>query len=232
VCAPLSGLIPEVLYRITSGQVIHHDQWFTRALLTTIAPALVLTAIDDPVASSSIYKLCKYHRIPVNVADVPPECDFYFGSVHRDGPLQVMVSTNGNGPKLANIVRRQIASTLPPNLGAAIVKVGILRKKLRKVSPDTADGPTRMEWMSRVCEDWSLAELCEMTEEDMDSLLDGYKLGKVITLREIRGPPEDDDDVVSLVSNINDDGGGDDENGYDKDRLVFEEAFDCSFGWF
>lgn len=105
-----------------------------------------MTAVDDPEASSQVYKLCKQRRIPANIADVPPECDFYFGSVHRDGPLQIMVSTNGNGPKLANIVRRQIAASLPDNIGAAIQKVGALRRKLRRVAPAPEEGPKRMQW--------------------------------------------------------------------------------------
>lgn len=107
---------------------------------------MVLTAIDDPEASSTIWKLCKARRIAANIADVPPECDFYFGSVHRDGPLQIMVSTNGNGPKMANIVRRRIAANLPPNMGSAIAKVGALRKKLRMTAPDESEGPKRMKW--------------------------------------------------------------------------------------
>lgn len=77
---------------------------------------------------------------------MPPECDFYFGSVHRDGPLQIMVSTNGNGPKIANLVRRRIAESLPENVGAAIKKVGELRRKLRKVAPGPEQGPKRMQW--------------------------------------------------------------------------------------
>ena len=107
---------------------------------------MVLTAVDDPEASTQIWKLCKEKKIAANIADVPPECDFYFGSVHRDGPLQIMVSTNGNGPKLASIVRKQIASTLPSNIGAAIQNVGILRKKLRKLAPSVEEGPKRMQW--------------------------------------------------------------------------------------
>lgn len=107
---------------------------------------MVLTAVDDPEASTQIWKLCKERKIAANIADVPPECDFYFGSVHRDGPLQIMVSTNGNGPKLASIVRKQIAANLPKNIGAAIQKVGMLRKKLRKVAPRVEEGPKRMQW--------------------------------------------------------------------------------------
>jgi len=107
---------------------------------------MVLTAVDDPEASTRIWKLCKEKKIAANIADVPPECDFYFGSVHRDGPLQIMVSTNGNGPKMASIVRKRIAATLPPNIGAAIQKVGSLRKMLRGVAPGTEEGPKRMQW--------------------------------------------------------------------------------------
>lgn len=142
--APLEGCIPEVKYRISKGEVEHVDRNFEPKDLDGVD--MVLTAVDDPVASTEIYTLCKERRIPVNVADVPPECDFYFGSVHRDGPLQIMVSTNGKGPRLASIVRKQIAETLPDNLGAAITRVGEFRKALRKADPATESGPKRMEW--------------------------------------------------------------------------------------
>lgn len=107
---------------------------------------MVLTAVDDPEASTQIWKLCKQKRINANIADVPPECDFYFGSEIRDGPLQIMVSSNGNGPKIANIVRRKIEASLPPNVGDTIKKVGALRKKLRVVAPGNEEGPKRMKW--------------------------------------------------------------------------------------
>lgn len=107
---------------------------------------MVLVAIDDPAASTTIWKLCKEKKVPANIADVPPECDFYFGSVHRDGPLQIMVSTNGKGPRLAASLRRFIAAQLPKNCGNAIEAIGELRTKLRKVAPNPEDGPKRMRW--------------------------------------------------------------------------------------
>jgi len=224
VC-PLAGCNAEVLHRIRScppQSLTHHDTAYTPTLIHALQPTLVLTAIDDAVVSSQIYALCHSLRIPVNVADVPPECDFYFGSVHRDGPLQVMVSTNGNGPKLANIVRRQIAASLPENLGEAITRVGVLRKRLRRVAATQEEGPRRMEWMSRVCEEWTLAELCQMGDVEMEALLDGFKDARVPTLREIRGEPEETEQDEAL----------DDEDFQDGDRMVFDEAFDGSFGWF
>ena len=40
--------------------------------------------------------------------------------------------------------------------------------------------------MSKVCEQWPLDELCDMTEEDMDMLLTFYKPGHVPTLEAVR----------------------------------------------
>jgi precorrin-2 dehydrogenase/sirohydrochlorin ferrochelatase len=206
VVAPRAGLNDEVAYRVDQRQVEYIDRKFEPADLDGID--MVLTAVDDIEASTQIYKLCQEKRIPANIADVPPECDFYFGSVHRDGPLQIMVSTNGNGPKLANIVRRQIAANLPYNIGAAVQRVGMLRRKLRKVAPLPEEGPKRMQWyamqhvravdrmltfcrMSKVCEQWSLDELCEMTEQDMEELLGFYKPGTVPSLEMVRlGEPD------------------------------------------
>jgi len=202
--APREGLNDEVAFRVEQGQIDHVDRKFEPADLDGVD--MVLTAVDDPEASSHIYRLCKERRIAANIADVPPECDFYFGSVHRDGPLQIMVSTNGNGPKLANIVRRQIAAGLPYNIGAAVQSVGLLRKKLRKVAPLVDQGPKRMQWyvarrratqpplhppadrcrMSKVCEQYSLDDLCALTDEDMEVLLGFYKPNVVPSLELVR----------------------------------------------
>ncbi|KAF2762215.1 siroheme synthase middle domains-like protein [Pseudovirgaria hyperparasitica] len=184
VVAPFDGLNDEVAYRVAQGQVEHVNRKFEPSDLDNID--MVLTAVDDPEASSQIYRLCKERRIAANIADVPPECDFYFGSVHRDGPLQIMVSTNGNGPRLANIVRRQIAKNLPDNIGAAITKVGQLRRKLRKIAPEEEEGPKRMKWMSKVCDSWSLEDLVDMEEKDMEALLGYYHPNAVPSLDNLR----------------------------------------------
>lgn len=154
---------------------------------------MVLTAIDDPVASTEIYKLCQARRIPANIADVPPECDFYFGSVHRDGPLQVMVSTNGKGPRLAATIRKQIAASLPANAGQAIERVGKLRGMLRKIEPGSEAVASRMGWMIQVSDAYNWEAFCDLTEEDMQNLLLFYKDGEVPdldTLKAMRDEPE------------------------------------------
>ena len=144
VISPRSGLNKEVSHRLSLNQIDHVDRKFESSDLDDVD--MVLVAVDDPEASTQIWKLCKERKIPANIADVPPECDFYFGSVHRDGPLQIMVSTNGNGPKMASIVRKKIAASLPSSMGAGIRNVGILRAKLRETAPEAKEGQKRMRW--------------------------------------------------------------------------------------
>jgi precorrin-2 dehydrogenase/sirohydrochlorin ferrochelatase len=143
--SPRKGLLPEVAHRVDYGEITHYkDKEFENSDLDGMD--MCLTAIDSPEVSTQIWKLCKARKIPVNVADVPQECDFYFGSQHRDGPLQVMISTNGSAPKLSNLLRLRIAESLPVNVGRGCQNVGILRKKLRRIAPGTADGSKRMKW--------------------------------------------------------------------------------------
>merc|ERR1712000_684095 len=168
VVCPKSGLNPEVAYRVAENQITHVDRLFEPSDLD--GAEMVLVAIDDPAASTTIWKLCKEKKIAANIADVPPECDFYFGSVHRDGPLQIMVSTNGKGPRVA----------------AAI----------RKIAPDAEDSPKRMGWMSKVSDAYKWEEMCDLTEEDMENLLLFYPANKVPStdvLKALRGGERDVD---------------------------------------
>merc|ERR1712000_786889 len=139
-------------------------------------------------ASTRIWKYCKQLKVPANIADVPSECDFYFGSVHRDGPLQIMVSTNGNGPRMAAAIRRQTGQMLPKGTGDSIKRVGQLRRKLRMVAPGkgTRDISKRMGWMSEVCDKWSTDDFNDMNDDDMERLVQYYESGIVPSFEEIR----------------------------------------------
>lgn len=138
---------------------------------------MVLTAIPNPTLSTEICRLCRTRRIPVNVADVPPECDFYFGSVLRRGSLGVMVSTQGKGPRVAARIRRKLERAIPENAGEAIENVGQLRKGLREIEKGTGKEAIerRMGWMIRVSDRWSLAQLGEMDERMRNEVLAGWE---------------------------------------------------------
>ena len=190
--SPRSGLSPEVANRLndpaTKELITYHDR--TYAGKEDLEGAdMVFTAIDQAGLSSEIAVACRARRIPVNVADVPPECDFYFGSIVRRGPLQIMVSTGGKGPRIANRVRRQIEDGLPAQVGQAIERVGQLRMGLRRRAPqkDVETIAKRMKWMVRVCDKWSLAELAAMDDRMLEDVLQGWETGTAKGYYDVRG---------------------------------------------
>ncbi|KAK3065137.1 hypothetical protein LTS18_008571 [Coniosporium uncinatum] len=74
--------------------------------------------------------LCKRLRIPINVADMPHLCTFTLLSAFTDGPLQIGVTTSGQGCKLSSRIRREIASSLPQKLGEAVGRLGSMRRRI------------------------------------------------------------------------------------------------------
>jgi uroporphyrin-III C-methyltransferase len=162
IISPEEGLIDEVRYRIENKEVEWKNRVFEDADLEGVD--MCLTALDDHEESLRIGHLCRAQRIPVNVADVPPMCDFYFMSQHRDGPLQIAVSTNGNGPKMANMIRVTAANALPPRMGDTITKMGKIRAKVREWEPEMKNSGKRMTWVTKVCEKWGMKGMARLNE--------------------------------------------------------------------
>lgn len=155
---------------------------------------VVEEALTTP--GSHISALCKRNRIPINVVDSPTLCTFTLLSVHSDGPLQIGVTTNGRGCKLASRIRREIAASLPKDLGGACSRLGDVRRRIQDddrgvaatgelddsvdqgaafnklVTEENEDVKTRrMRWLSQVCEYWPLNRLAAITDSDVDAVL-------------------------------------------------------------
>src|SRR5690606_35604343 len=76
--------------------------------------------------------------IPLNVVDVPAECDFYTPSIVERAPLTVAISTEGDAPVLARLVRAQIEALLAPGIGKIASMAGGLRQKVESLIQDGA----------------------------------------------------------------------------------------------
>ncbi|KAI0306744.1 putative NAD(P)-binding-domain-containing protein [Multifurca ochricompacta] len=176
VISPFQGLNEQTQSFIdnkdSNSHIVFHDRTFVTTDLDDVD--MVLTAIDDVELSRNIGTWCRARRIPVNVADDPSYCDFYFGSQIRQGPLQIMVSTNGKSPKLANIIRRRIEESIPKGVGEAIEKVGLLRDKLKERAPGVGGdiSKRRMKWMVDLCTSWELDDLASLDDRQIEWLLD------------------------------------------------------------
>lgn len=162
----------ELLYRIEHQQV----SWLGEHCHDNLIDQhdLVFVCMSDRNAAESIAKACRSLRVPVNVTDNNDLCDFFMTSTYRDQSLQVAVSTNGQASKLSNRIRRHITSSLPPNLGDAVRRVGLLRQKVRESDPSAAASSRRMKWLAQICEYWSMDRLAQLSDRDMEDLLEAY----------------------------------------------------------
>ncbi|MFO7830703.1 MAG: uroporphyrinogen-III C-methyltransferase [Desulfuromonadaceae bacterium] len=61
--------------------------------------------------------------ILVNRVDQPDQCDFYFSSLLRYGPLKVAVSTDGSSPTVGQVVRDKISRMIPPEIGDCLCAI-------------------------------------------------------------------------------------------------------------
>ncbi|PPQ89962.1 hypothetical protein CVT25_009602 [Psilocybe cyanescens] len=113
------------------------------AFLETI-PNVALAIVTDTLSTNhtrnytsaqTIYRVFKARNIPVNTTDMMDLCDFSFTSTHRfehhetgqKTSLQIGVTTNGQGCRLAARLRREIVAKLPREVGAAVEQVGQMR---------------------------------------------------------------------------------------------------------
>ena len=197
--------------RIEEGTVRWVRRAFTDEDLKTLGREEVDYVVDAVFVTAGntqlkthISALCRRLRIPVNVIDAPDLCSFTLLSTHSDGPLHIGITTTGRGCKLSSRLRREIASSLPPNIGNAVEKLGTVRRRIWEEDRDQAVEPAepnfdpeeddstaqkhtfnslvtsenaknrRMRWLTQICEYWPLRRLASITDEDVDAVLSAY----------------------------------------------------------
>jgi uroporphyrin-III C-methyltransferase len=178
---------------VTAGRVVHIQREFVKEDLIGID--MVLACVDY-YQSVEIAKLAKEYRIPLNCADIPELCDFYFMANYRSGPLQIAVSTNGGGPRMAAKIRDSFLDTMDPCVPDAVAAVAHLRELIRrsddeKYAESSCSNPQilqaqkadrlkhRMQWIKQFCNQWSFAQLSALkNDSELLRVLNDYKTSK------------------------------------------------------
>lgn len=112
---------------------------FERALRAEDVAGAALVFVAEEGADAELAKAeARRLGIPLNVVDVPGECDFYTPSIVERAPLTVAISTEGNAPVLARLVRAQIEALLAPGLGKIASLAGGLRHRVESLIHDGA----------------------------------------------------------------------------------------------
>jgi len=131
VIAPLA--IEPVKQLAKAGRLTWEQRPFTGEDVLTAD--LVIAATDNPAVNTAVFQAARRNGILCNSADDPPNCDFYFPSIVRRGKLQIAISTAGESPALAQQLRREIDTALPPDLGPSLDALGRLRRDVIAVHP-------------------------------------------------------------------------------------------------
>jgi len=131
VVAP--NAIPEIQKHAIEGRL----EWVQRLfeLSDLDGNYLVIAATNSAEVNAAVYQGAVERGILANSVDDPPHCDFYFGSVVSRGALQIAISTAGESPALAQLLRREIDEQLPGDLGPWLESLGRLRREVLATQP-------------------------------------------------------------------------------------------------
>ncbi|WP_332686425.1 siroheme synthase CysG [Devosia sp.] len=110
-----------------------------RAFVPADLDGTALVFVAEEGADAELAKAeARARGIPLNVVDVPAECDFYTPSIVERAPLTIAISTEGDAPVLARLVRARIEAMLSPGIGRIASLAGGLRQRVESLIHDGA----------------------------------------------------------------------------------------------
>ncbi len=100
---------------------------------------LVIAATDDRAVNHAVAESARIALRLCNVVDDPEVSTFISPSIVDRSPLLVAVSSGGQAPVLARLLRQQLESWLPARLGALAEWAGSWRERVKAKLPDVTD---------------------------------------------------------------------------------------------
>lgn len=93
--------------------------------------ALVIAATDDEALNREVSAQAKARYIPVNVVDNQELCTFILPSIVDRSPLVIAVSSGGQSPVLARLIRAKLETLIPASYGRLAHLVGQFRDQVK-----------------------------------------------------------------------------------------------------
>lgn len=100
---------------------------------------LVIAERSDPPINAAIWQEAESHGALVNVMDDVDHCNFVAGSVVRQGPLTISISTSGAAPALAVRLRQEMEHTFGPQYAAFLEWMQALRPFMVQAYPNFSE---------------------------------------------------------------------------------------------
>lgn len=139
--AKVSVVAPEIAQDIRAKLAAGQHEILTRTFQDADIDGvrLVIAATDDKALNRRVYDLAHARSLPVNVVDTPELCDFIFPSVLDRSPLLVAVSSGGNSPVLARLLRARLETLIPSTYGQLASLMGEFRQQAKERLGDLSD---------------------------------------------------------------------------------------------
>ncbi|MCA7000130.1 siroheme synthase CysG [Dickeya solani] len=113
-----------------AGRLAWVAQEFSPALLDNVF--LVIAATDDAALNATVFEEANRRQLLVNVVDDQPKCSFIFPSLIDRSPLMVAISSGGQAPVLARLLREKLEALLPARLGHMAELAGKWRGRIKQ----------------------------------------------------------------------------------------------------
>ena len=132
----LRVVAPEVRDELTAlaGEGRVHLRGYESADLQGVA--LVVAATDDEPLNARISAEAQALGIPVNVVDAPALCSVIFPAIVDRSPLIVAVTSGGDAPVLARLIRAKIETWIPATYGQLANLGKRFRERVKQLFPD------------------------------------------------------------------------------------------------
>lgn len=97
---------------------------------------LVIAATDDEPLNAQVSADARARCVPVNVVDSPALCTVIFPAIVDRSPLVVAVSSGGDAPVLARLIRAKLETWIPSTYGELAGLAARFRQKVKALYPD------------------------------------------------------------------------------------------------
>ncbi|WP_084307399.1 siroheme synthase CysG [Phytopseudomonas flavescens] len=98
--------------------------------------SLVIAATDDEALNAQVSQQAQAIGLPVNVVDAPAQCSVIFPAIVDRSPLIVAVSSGGDAPVLARLIRAKIETWIPATYGQLAGLAKVFRARVKSLFPD------------------------------------------------------------------------------------------------
>ncbi|WP_458070709.1 siroheme synthase CysG [Rhodanobacter sp. BL-MT-08] len=127
-------LTPQLQAWADEGRITLRNESFDESLLDAVW--LVIAATSDDALNQRVAALAEARRVFVNVVDESALCSFHVPAVIDRAPLTIAISSGGDAPMLARLLRERLETLLDHSLGALAQLAARLRKRIRLRHPD------------------------------------------------------------------------------------------------